>query len=139
MIGNAADAALALTRPSDLILSLDGTAREVYLINGVVYKVAIGWYRDNEQEYINITTMGDIPAAICLPEVALYGDVIAMEYISGTPTGSCIDCDTGDLCQYGDCMPIDIAEMFHVLGFTDLTHGNVIIKDGLYYLIDAVS
>lgn len=141
MIGTAENASLAATRPSSHILSFDGTSREVYLIEGVVYKVPIGWYRDNEAEHLNLTRLKgkDIPAGIAFPEASLHGDILAMEYIKGIPTGSCIDCEVGDPCQYGDCMPIDIAEAFRILGFIDLSFGNVIIKDGIYYLIDVVS
>lgn len=140
MIGNAADAALAATRPTGYLLG-EGTSRYAYLINGVVYKVNISSrYADNEFEFSNINRLKGIThPLIRFPEVSMYDNVIAMEYISGDATGYCFLCEVGDPCDYEDCIPGTVASDINRLGIIDLAFGNVIKSDGLYYVIDCVS
>jgi hypothetical protein len=138
-IGNMTDAEHAAFHPSEYFLG-SGISRVAFLINGVVYKVNRTHFNDNLTEYENIMRVRDMATdTIRFPEVAMYGDIIAMEYVEGTESGACVDCECGLECQYGDCMPADVITYLKSLSFNDICYGNVIEDCGRYYLIDAVS
>ena len=147
MIGNEADAALALSaHATDYLFSDDGTSRYVYLINGVIYKVGRPngeWANDEEYAKYLATCPELLPPYLRLPETHRYviGDstVIAAELIEGTPTGECfasavgMECDCDPLACLSPLIVDDIA--MH-LDISDLAYGNVIIRDGIYYVVD---
>lgn len=135
----AADAALAATRPAEFLLSDDGTSREVYLINGVVYKVNRGAFLDNEDEFHNINAMREVFAAnnAFLPCVAMFGDVLAMEHIEGELTGECFAGDAGLPCDCPTmCLPAPVVANLVSFGWRDPAYGNAIYCDGALYIID---
>lgn len=139
MIGTTADAALAATRPAEYLLSDDGCSRDVYLINGVVYKVSRGRFLDNEEEFHNGESLRDLFQTfnVYIPAMTMYGDVLAMEYISGELTGECgaavldIPCDCPDM-----CIPAPILANLTHFGWNDPAYGNAMWVDGSLYLID---
>lgn len=133
-IGSERDARLA---GMDNFFLAEGCSRVCYLINGVVYKVNT-FPGQNRDEFENLNRLPNVPG-IGIPSVAMYGDVLAMEYIQGRETGLCWDCEMGDPCQYGDCMPVSVANVLNQYGISDLSHGNVIERDGMFYIIDAAT
>lgn len=140
MIGSPEDAYIASTLPEEFLLSDDGTSRLVYLINDVVYKVNRHSINDNLNEYNNgeilrkaIKSMG-----IVVPEMSLYGEVLAMEYINGIPTGECLetvylglDCE----CE-GEHLDNELIDKLSTLGWEDCTYGNAMWFHNTLYLID---
>lgn len=137
MVGNAADAALALTHPREFLLSDDGCSRVTYLINGVVYKVNRGRFLDNEEEFHNANDIRDIMATfdVFVPEVSMFGPVLAMEYINGEPTGECLsvfpDCDCPDV-----CIPDALLANLTFFGWRDPAYGNAMWFNEKLWLID---
>ena len=139
MTGNATDAALALTHPRHFLLSDEGCSRVVYLINGVVYKVNRGRFLDNEEEFYNGEAMREAMRAdnVFIPAMAMYGDVLAMEYISGELTGECMASVIGLPCDCPDmCIPAPMLAHLTNMGWRDAAYGNAIWCDGSLYLID---
>lgn len=139
MIGNVADAALALTRPREFVLSAEGTTRMVYLINGVVYKVEY-CYGVNELEYDNIlNSVSLLPDNVKYPEATLYSiegeTIIAMEYISGTAIYECFCEDYGD--DHADVCMTHSERALLVDIMSDPNGMNVIRTDTVYYIVDA--
>lgn len=144
MVGTYADAALALsdfvTGDYSRILSREGSARIVYLINGVVYKIDRAGSDDNIREYEAIRSANALPDNVFYPETSLYcvgnDDVIAMEYIRGQAIYMCIDSDTGDICD-PMCMTNAERNLFTSDILPDPSGMNVIRTDNGYYIIDA--
>lgn len=139
MIGNAHDAALAATDPIDYLFSDFGCSRYVYLINDVIYKVNRNAYNSNADEFNAASLVkANLPEGFAVPDMSMYGNVLAMEYISGDPTGICTDMELGMECshaQYDEvCMGLDI----NIEGWGDPSYGNAIIEyeTGITYLID---
>jgi hypothetical protein len=140
MVGNAHDAAVAyehcLVGDETYMLSDMGTTRKVYLINDVVYKVGCA-DAENLWEYNNRNAFSSVPG-VAIPKMALYGEVLAMEYIDGDPAGQCNgrwiwnECD----CEGTETdMPIGMLETLSDLGW-DFTMGNAVARDGVFYLVD---
>jgi hypothetical protein len=144
-IGTAANAALAATCPREFYLA-EGCTRQAYLIDGVVYKVpAPMFYGDenaNAVEFANAERMrGMMPAGFAIPEMTMYGDILAAEFIDGNVTGECMDEWLGIdcTCAPGICIASDLLDPIAKMGITDVGLGNIIELDGIYYLIDVVS
>lgn len=145
MVGNADDAALAKESfeigDDTYLLSDMGTTRKVYLINDVVYKVVSTHYvfhdNENTMEYNNRDKFSSVPG-VYIPDMTMYGDVLAMEYIDGFPAGQCNGIWIGREC---DCegnerdMPIGMLETLSDLGW-DFTMGNAVECEGVFYLVD---
>lgn len=137
MVGNAKDAALALTHPREFLLSDEGCSRVTYLINGVVYKINRFRFLDNEDEYETANALRAAFRAenVVIPEVSLYGSVLAMEYIEGEVTGECYsafeECDCPDMC-ISDAMVANLT----MIGWRDPAYGNAMWVDGSLYIID---
>lgn len=141
MVGNSDDARLAAEHyaegNNDFLLSTKGSSRQVYLINDVVYKVAYWRGDDNIREFHNRNRYSHIPG-VRVPEMTLYDDVMAMEYIEGDPAGECVGLFAFDIC---DCegtetdMPRGLLDSLAELQW-DSNMGNAILRDGVYYLID---
>ena len=138
MIGNQTDAALAADRLATFRFSDEGSSREVYLINGVIYKINRNFYMDNQSEFLRASTVfNNLPEGYAIPEVALYGDVLAMEYIEGTLMGDCIDTVLGMECSTpNECIDANDSEILNLMGWDDQSYGNAIRRDGIIYLID---
>ena len=139
MIGNAADAALAATLPAEYLLSDEGTSRIVFLINGVVYKVNRDRFLDNEDEFNNANSLRELFLTfnVYIPDMTMWGDVLAMEYIEGELTGECgamvldLECDCPDM-----CIPAPTVAYLVQFGWRDTCYGNAMWVDGSLYLID---
>jgi hypothetical protein len=143
MTGNVTDAARALA--GDGIVIGEGSSRIAYLINGVVYKVDNGmdlipFAQDDEwNNYMRYQSQTLDDSLVRIPAMSRYdfGDqiVLSMEYIDGYPTGECY-CTNDEECGQ-DCMSQDIhdicTEEYEVW---DLGYGNVIVKDGIHYIVD---
>lgn len=138
MIGTQENAALALDFEAPL-LSSEGTTRMVFLIDGVVYKVARDGYEYcNEAEYRNFLNRERFElAGFRIPETHLFDNgVIAMEYIPGMPTGECFDVGSGCECGPLLCMADDETGLLRDLNFFDIAYGNIMEYEGDLYLID---
>lgn len=144
MVGTFEDASLALTesraREHAHLLSMDGSTRTVYLINGVVYKVEhYGVVRENRNEFETITRERDnLPEGVFYPEVSLFAvgntEIIAMSYIQGQAVAECY-CTPDEECD-DSCMPAHVWEQ--VNGVLDDTGGfNVILNTEGIWIIDA--
>lgn len=141
MIGNETDARIALTDDYLAPYSVEGTARDIYLINGVIYKVekADG---ANDAEWSHYQNMREIPLSpyIRIPEMSRYriNDeiVIAAEFVNGVETGECFATWAGMTCDCPEpCLsPAIDSEIRRYV--EDLAWGNVIVSDGCYYLVD---
>lgn len=145
MIGNATDAALALSDYESGMMDYlfaDGSTRYVFLINGVLYKVnyrtAAGDY-DNIEEFETINAKrASLPAGVFYPETSLHriNDrfVIAQKIVTGQPVYRCV-CDmVGDVCsEY--CMPEDVIELTDPF-MQDQCGFNVIINDDGVHIVD---
>ena len=143
-IGTAANAHLAATCPDEFYLN-SGCTRAAYLIDGVVYKVPAAMFRAdvgaNDIEFENGERLRkSLPAGFVIPEMTMYGEILAMEFIDGTLTGECWDEYLGLVCRCepGTCIPSALLAPIAHLGITDIGHGNIIERDGVYYLIDIV-
>ena len=142
MTGNAAHAALAATHPDEFLFSDFGCSRIVYLIDGVIYKVQRNpFYRDNEFEFAAGQALsGNLPEGYAIPEMEMFGNVLAMAYIDGEPTGECTDIQLGLPCSHAgsneECIPADILDRIN--GWDDPAYGNALIEyeTGITYLID---
>lgn len=129
-VGNENDAMLARYEGEPIGA---GYTRIVYLYNDVIYKVETdpGW---NRQEYNNINSI-ILPAPFAFPEATLYGEVIAMEYIDGQATGECYCYTT---CQCESTLTDEQCALVTALGLDDArSYGNTIVKNDVYYIVDA--
>ena len=139
MIGNATDAALALTHPSELKIG-EGSSRSAYLINGVVYKVQHEMsYADNEIEHGNMGAMiATGTQTFSVPLTDMHGNVLAMEYIDGQLTGFCMDCEDGNfhLCV-DSCVSQEVANELAMFNIIDLVYGNLVWLNDVPWIIDA--
>lgn len=153
MVGTRANAILAASDPNQFILTREGSSRDVYLIDGIVYKVAINEYfvAANEHEYLKYQkarkaiASGRFPESVRVPRFSRYvidGNVVlAADYIVGDESGLCDGCERGvpfgKCTNNGKCMPADIWEAVdNAIGWYDCTLGNAILSDGIYYLVD---
>lgn len=140
MIGNREHAALALYDNLP-IFNNDGSARVVYLIDNVIYKVDRE-YGANEAEwgnYCHIDT-NNLPPFLRIPKMSMYrlGNeaIIACEYVKGIPTGECFDRWAGTDCTDTDkCLPENIENAIRRY-VDDLAWGNVIVCNEVYYMVD---
>lgn len=139
MVGNAADAALAMAHAisgdTTYLYSADGSTREAYLINEVIYKVENGEVPGvNSNEVYRASLFSDVPGAR-VPGMTLYGDVLACEFVTGKSVGEC-PVEYGMLCDdHSECIPNGLADMLNVIGY-DTAYGNIILSDGIYWLVD---
>lgn len=126
-------------------LSDNGSARSVFIdFEGkVVYKVDKE-YGVNAHEYKILKALSQVtlPPHIRIPAFNAFDVdgqcVIAMEYIDGVSMGECF-CDFAGLkceCDSTSILSESVANEIIELGVTDFADGNVILKDGIYYLID---
>lgn len=142
MIGNKRDARLALNAEMCYLLSDVGSTRIAYLVNDIVYKVdRWGDYSTNVTEFHRYNDLLDanLPDNIKLPTMDLFqiGNryILAAEYIIGTSMGAC----WGQYCRnHNFCLPDEIENILYNY-INDLAPGNVILKDGVYYLVDLPS
>jgi len=148
MIGNVVDARQAYNasrlRTHENVLSYDGSSRDVFLINSVVYKVVQSdWdYDFNTAEYEAIATNShEFPANVRYPQVSIFNvngkfPVIAMEYIEGEAIAECT-CHPDDGECMTDCMTIEEYTLIEPF-MSDPSGFNVIrCEDGMYVIIDA--
>ena len=147
MIGNAADAALALhdylSDSQTYLLSDFGCSRMVYLINGVIYKVnrrGYGDYNANVAEYKQYQKIRYVlPTGVTVPDMFIWDidghTILASEYIEGALTGECysmsIPCDCPD-----KCIDDALVSALYNLGWDDPSYGNAIWSGDMLYLID---
>lgn len=139
MIGNreAAERALDANMP---ILSRNGSTRNVYIEDGIVYKVNNGWENEdyNVIELENIEAIPFLPEGVFIPGVSLYtfdsDTVLAMEYVEGIAIAQCHDYMTNEECRE-DCMTDAEADL--ISQFIDDTSGyNVIRNSTGLHIID---
>lgn len=146
MVGNITDAFAALQDSrsyGDAFIDA-GSSREVYLINGVIYKIDIVGgiqYSFNKHEVDKANRLRSVVNDdFVVPEYTLYDCdgtyVVACEYITGTLSGECTDRYFGGCTHTDDsCMSDEMTDYLDSLGY-DISYGNVIINNGKYYLID---
>lgn len=136
MTGNLTDAARALAYDGEIIG--EGSSRIVFRINDIVYKVLTYddvYFNANAAEYENISTFVDnemvrVPRSTYFDDI----DVIAMEYVEGTPVGECY-CLAGEK-HYRCLTPIE-REIIADTGMTDMSYGNIIRdNNGMLNIID---
>lgn len=129
MIGTYEDAARAVE--GDLPDLHPGTPygwRRVHLINGVIYKVdkVIGGNNDEWWNYVRLRDTR-LPEHIRIPKMHLYEVgkkfVIAAEYIDGDA-----------LTEYE--ISEELESQILDLGIGDICEGNILISEGIYYLVD---
>jgi len=138
MIGTYEGARKALE--GDLPHLASGTSRHVYRDGNLVYKIDIGWDESNLAEwdtYQKILSV-DLEPNIALAETNLFMvddvPVICMEYIDGQPMADCY-CNLVGEEHNETCLDAGMAVV--ISKYIDDTGGmNVVIKDGIYYLID---
>lgn len=143
MIGNMASALKALRMP-EAFKTMTGSSRHAVLINNVIYKVDLYAYEGyNDLEYANYQRLciEGTPDPIRIPEMTRYviGDeiVLACQYIKGKPVGECSAEYAGLPCDcYGPCLSSDFCKQIDRLGINDTSYGNVILRNGFYYLVD---
>lgn len=141
MVGNAADARLALAMyesEDDSALIGEGATRKVYKIGNVAYKVNDNMWDDlnsNVNEFESVNWYKDIPG-VRIPEMEMYGDVLAMEFISGELTGEC-EAEWLNLpCECPSAhVAVGLLDELRDAGY-DTTWGNVIRNSEGYWLID---
>jgi hypothetical protein len=144
MIGNADDARLALEMcesGDDSAFLSEGATRKVYKFGSVVYKVNYdisstwGVGNTNRDEFESAHKYSDIPG-VRIPNMEMYGDVLAMEYIHGELTGECETEWLGQSCRCeADHLPVGVEEALKDAGY-DTTWGNVIRNSDGLWLID---
>ena len=136
-----AAAALAGEMP----LFREGSSRDVYEVNGWVFKVDHVNDIANAYELANLIAFNDVefPDYIRIPDhkAFRFGNdlVIAMEFVEGRQLFECFDAILGLPCEcdMAHVVPAHVADFFHSIGITDIGAGNVIVQDGIYTLIDA--
>lgn len=144
MVGNITDATTALDGRGQYLD--EGCVRKAYLINGIVYKVCFSpnddWFNENEPVYVNEVRAKNTRHDVIIPEVTSYvvGERIvnAIEFVDGVTVGACIGVELGSEC---DCMPFpcftpDMRDYMEFLYDDATSGGNVILSEGVYYLID---
>lgn len=120
----------------------EGSFRECYLINDVVYKLNITSQDANFIEFHNgEAARGNVPAPFIVPAMSLFDidgeSVLAMEYINGESTGECTSVWLDLPCECdGKCMPENIRVMALSISDDCLSWGNTIRVGSDYYLID---
>lgn len=142
MVGNAEDAREALAMAEfgdDSALIGEGATRRVYKINGVVYKVNYGVFdgcdETNLNEYNSAKRFAHIPG-VRIPEMEMYGDVLAMPFIDGELTGECASAWLNLPCEcWTDHLPAGLEQELMDAGY-DTNWGNIIRNDDGYWLID---
>lgn len=147
MIGNHTDAKAALESAMGSCANLysdHGSARQVYLINGVIYKIE-RYKGSNLNEWSRYCSIAPemLPTNIRIPEMALYRvgneDIIAAEFVSGNEVGDCWEREDYGTCNCppGVCLDANIAEGIRLYcNMVDLAFGNVINVDDIYYVVD---
>lgn len=141
MIGNETDAATALHGGG--IYVGEGHTRIVYRVGDVAYKVNVVSWDYNIEEYdCGEAYRAATPANIVIPDMTLYhiGDrtVLAMPYIDGVPVSECfsrynIECADS---THASCLDDKMAQTLTRFNFDATSYGNVILKDGIYYMVD---
>lgn len=139
MIGNLADATAAFNRE---VPEYDrGSSRKVYLIDGVIYKIDLVAYC-NEDEWKNYRSLSrkKLPDYLAIPKMSRYvvhgQTVIASEFIDGIPLGECFDRWLGLPCEGSmECLPLAVENAVHEY-IDDAVYGNIIVSNGIYYLVD---
>lgn len=130
----------------DGLLLGSGGYRHVYLSGRVVYKYMHNWEDGNinREEYDNVkyihSTVTDWPAHIWVPHVSLYDDaILAMPFIEGQEKGEC----TCDPPSYTDPDHDDDHisnelwnEIYLLTDIGDLGWGNIILRNGVYVVVD---
>lgn len=118
-----------------------GNYRIVYREADTVYKVEYDdgiEFHSNRSEYDNWSVLNamSLPDNVAIPDVSIYRldgiDVIAMPYITGTPTGECF-CLPGE--AHYRCLPPGLERDLLALGI-DAAYGNLIESGGTYWLVD---
>lgn len=136
MIGNEQHAAQALAGTLEFLA--EGSTRDCYIADGIVYKVDCTDEQTNIDEYRNATSLV-APDPFVIPPVHLFANgVLSMPYIQGVLSGECSS-NLFDLpCEdEGACMPETVRDIAYTIGQDIATWGNTIyVGDGLYYLID---
>ena len=140
MIGNAEDAALALTRPSWAYMD-EGSERICYLINDVVYKVQFRYGNVEELDSYDYLCRQVFPSNITIAQLTPWyikdTVVIAAEYVKGQCVSECYDAMLGLPCsEPGTCLDEATADSIRNLGIMDLSYGNVILRDNTYVIVD---
>ena len=147
MIGNETDAKAALDAAMGSCANLysdNGSTRQVYLINNVIYKID-RYGEDNAEEWRRYCSIAPalLPPFIRLPEMSLFtiGDekIIAAEFIQGNEMGDCWEANLNGKCECppGLCLDPKVSE--DIMGhcdISDLAIGNVILSNDIYYVID---
>lgn len=140
MIGTYADAAFALEGALDYLDQ--GTSRNVFISDGVVYKVnnTSDDFDDNEYEWRNYSRLVgvEVDERIGIPRCSIFNvngkNVIAMEYIEGQAMSECW-CGMHDEAHTTTCLPPSILHI--VKQYIGDTGGANVIFDGkLYWPID---
>jgi len=139
MVGNENDATLALAGSLEFLG--EGCTRRVYIDDAhtVVYKVE---HFDQEvahtSNYDEVETAARatvLPDNVRIPAMTLYPNgVLAMEYIDGNPLGECF-CTADEEC-YDDCLSSDMVDKLSKVSPDCISWGNVILREGIYYLVD---
>lgn len=142
MVGSLEHAALAIDGVGHRIGA--GSSRDVYLIDGIAYKVEN--VRGNYSQNIEESRIYDVFIEHCseltnikVPEMSFYSVgnalVVAAEFIDGIEMGECRrdPCDTHDT-----CVPYRVIEKIStfVSYNYDFAYGNIIFRNGIYYLVD---
>lgn len=135
MIGNEQHAAQALAGTLEYLA--EGSTRDCYIADGIVYKVDCGDELTNVDEYHNATSI-DVPAPFVIPPVYLHSNgVLAMPYIQGVLSGECSSNLLDLPCEDdGECMPETVRDIAYTIGQDIATWGNTVRVGELYYLID---
>lgn len=137
MIGTAHEARLATE--DWLTLLAEGSCRNVYLNDAgtVVYKVntEVSDIPPNTREYSRAERIRSlVPDGVSVPEITMWGDVLAMPFIHGVEIGACY-CRPEDNC-WEDSISDEMRLALEPLVF-DIMHGNLILDDeGLLHIID---
>lgn len=137
---NEQDAAYAVMGRLPLIGS--GYYRNVYLSGDYVYKVTDnmedGDINLDELETIKSIDQSTLPDNIRIPACRLFSfngkTVMAMEYIKGEAMAECY-CAPSEP-HLSSCLPGNVYEAILKTGLYDLSLGNVIRKDNVYYIVD---
>lgn len=145
MIGTKAAAARALARLLP-VFSDHGSARIVYRAGNVIYKVErpseVGSNTAEWNHYLSIDP-AMLPPHIRMPEMSIYDfdgkTVIAAEFINGSQVGECFELEDNGSCDCPKdmCLSLNAAEDIRgSVDITDLAIGNVILSNGIYYVVD---
>lgn len=141
MIGNENDARLALLGRAEFVG--EGCTRTVFRVGDVAYKVCDSDHDYNMDEYAEADRVRPrLPNGIRIPEMSIHRvgerNVLAMEYIDGLPMGECVE-HYGLECTFINhegCLPDDIEATLEGLNGDAISHGNTILANGVYYIVD---